>query len=177
MKWEQLQAEQAVWSTNNFGDQPSRNALLGIVEEMGELAHPLLKRTQGIRNNEKHDEKIKDAVADIVIYTLDFATRVGINIKQAYETMRAAKELDAGPAGDGFTQVFGASVCVGRLCKHFISEDAGFHYPFLENWVGLLLCRLENFCTIEGLDFQKTVWDVWNQVKQRDWTTNTATGR
>jgi NTP pyrophosphatase (non-canonical NTP hydrolase) len=48
--------------------------LLGIVEELGELAHSFLKDAQGIRQHENHEELMKDAVADIVIFLCDFCS-------------------------------------------------------------------------------------------------------
>lgn len=77
-----IQAEQVEWVAHNFGgDRPAWHPLLGVQEEVGELAHAYLKRTQGIRVNENHDAAIRDAVADIVIYLLDFCTAEGIDLQ------------------------------------------------------------------------------------------------
>lgn len=83
---DRIQNEQAAWSRHNFGDRPSWQPLLGLQEEIGELAHHYLKREQGIRLEEDHDAEIKDAAADIVIYLLDFCNAEGIQL---------SKELDA----------------------------------------------------------------------------------
>lgn len=48
----------------------------GMVEELGELAHAILKKRQGIRTNEDHDADAKDAYADLRIYGLDFCNRM-----------------------------------------------------------------------------------------------------
>lgn len=48
--------------------------ILGIVEESGELCHHLLKKSQNIRNNEDHDSKIKDSIADIIIFTMNLCS-------------------------------------------------------------------------------------------------------
>ncbi len=63
-----LQEEQKPWVIHNFGDRPSWMPLLGLMEELGELAHAHLKEAQGIRLEENHIENAKDAVADIVIF-------------------------------------------------------------------------------------------------------------
>lgn len=81
-----IQNEVEVWSHKNFGSQPSWCPLLGISEEVGELAHAYLKRQQGIRGTtEEHNEAIKDAVGDIMIYLLDFCGREGINLEDTLE--------------------------------------------------------------------------------------------
>jgi NTP pyrophosphatase (non-canonical NTP hydrolase) len=88
-----IQTEVYIWSLNNFGDQPSINPLLGIVEEVGELAHSVLKKRQAIRVNEDHDNNIKDALGDIYIYMCDFAARENIDLEQAIkETWDKVKE-------------------------------------------------------------------------------------
>ena len=70
--FDKLQKEHAVWSKKNFGEQDLEDYELGLIEEVGELAHSVLKRKQGIRNNENHDELIKDAIGDITIYLIGF---------------------------------------------------------------------------------------------------------
>lgn len=58
--------------------------LLGVVEEVGELAHAHLKGEQGIRHTpEVIQAKKVDAVADIVIYLLDYCEREGISLDDA----------------------------------------------------------------------------------------------
>lgn len=74
----ELQERVSVWSHRNFGDQPSWKPLLGVGEEAGELYHAYLKLSQGIRMDEDHRAKMKDAVGDIVIYLADFCTREGL---------------------------------------------------------------------------------------------------
>jgi NTP pyrophosphatase (non-canonical NTP hydrolase) len=76
-----LQAEQVPWVKHNFGDRPSWMPLLGAVEELGELAHAHLKQAQGIRVSENHDEKAKDAVADVVIYLADYCSARGFDLE------------------------------------------------------------------------------------------------
>jgi len=77
----QLQDEQRPWVQHNFGDRPSWWPLLGVMEELGELAHAHLKKAQGIRTNEDHDAKAADAVADIVIFLADYCSAVGIDLE------------------------------------------------------------------------------------------------
>lgn len=125
MTFKELQTEQGSWQSKNFGKTKpgsAQNSLLGVVEEIGELhseeqsqytvelfaafsriAHHELKSQQKIRVNENHEEMIKDAVADIIIF-------------------------------------------------------------------------LAGYCNNKGYDLDTIVTEVWNQVKQRDWTKNKETG-
>ena len=81
----ELQAQVADWAAQNFGTSADGgDALLGVVEEVGELSHAVLKRKQGIRGTRaEHDAAIRDAVADIVIFLLDFCAREGIDLHEA----------------------------------------------------------------------------------------------
>lgn len=79
---EKTQEEILEWSTRNFGEVPNSqipmrvSSFLGMVEEIGELAHALLKWAQGIRGTpEEHREAVSDAIADLMVFTLDFCGR------------------------------------------------------------------------------------------------------
>lgn len=89
-----LQKEVAVWATHNFGN--NREPFLGVVEEVGELAHSILKRKQGIRGSEvEHNADIADAVADIVIYLADFCESEKIDLQTCVEsTWNEVKKRD-----------------------------------------------------------------------------------
>jgi NTP pyrophosphatase (non-canonical NTP hydrolase) len=80
----ELQNQVGDWSKRNFGDThlPYDLApLLGVVEELGELCHGLLKAAQGIRGEYgEHVDKIADAVGDLVIYLLDFCERNNLDL-------------------------------------------------------------------------------------------------
>lgn len=78
-----IQEEGRVWTNRNFPKQETWQPLLGIGEEVGELYHAYLKRTQGIRQAEDHDEGIEDAIGDIYIFLMNFASHVGIDMETA----------------------------------------------------------------------------------------------
>lgn len=81
MDLHQLQREVGEWAEKNFGKQIPTRPFLGVVEEVGELSHALLKKDQGIRGTaEEHDAGICDAVGDIMIYLADFCYRSGISL-------------------------------------------------------------------------------------------------
>ena len=68
-----IQAEHAEWAKYNFPDAKSYQALLGVVEEVGELSHAHLKADQSIRGTPaEHEAAAKDAVGDILIYLMHY---------------------------------------------------------------------------------------------------------
>lgn len=90
-----LQDEQRPWVKHNFGDRPSWMPLLGIMEELGELAHAHLKQAQGIRTSEDHEAMAKDAVADIVIFLADYCSSRGFDLEALVtETWAQVRQRD-----------------------------------------------------------------------------------
>lgn len=67
-----LQEELEVWRDRNFPNADADQQLLGVVEEVGELAHANLKMKQEVRNSTEEDEE--DAVGDMLIYLLGYCS-------------------------------------------------------------------------------------------------------
>ena len=96
----QIQDEIVEWSHRNFGRVENEaipiriSSFLGMVEEIGELSHAILKWTQGIRGTqEEHQEAIKDSIADLLVFTLDFCGRNGMDAQQLLENVWAKVKL------------------------------------------------------------------------------------
>lgn len=94
-----LQREHAEWATRNFGPgKPDSHlaSMLGVMEEVGELAHSVLKGRQGIRGTaQEHRAAAEDAVGDIVVFLSDFCTRYDIDFQYAIEkTWAQVKQRD-----------------------------------------------------------------------------------
>ena len=91
-----VQEEISQWTTYNFGtNRDYITPFLGVVEEVGELSHALLKQKQDIRINENHEENIKDAVGDIFIFLLDFCNLKGYNFGEILtKTWSEVRERD-----------------------------------------------------------------------------------
>ena len=90
-----LQLDIDEWVKKNFATHPLHHPLLGLVEEVGELSHAVLKREQKIRLNENHDAEIRDAVGDILIYLIDFCNAEAISISNCLqETWGNVKKRD-----------------------------------------------------------------------------------
>ncbi len=76
MTW-QLQDELHEWRQDNFDHDTitPHLQLMGVMEEVGELAHAELKMAQGIRGDEiQHIALAKDAVGDIVIFLMGYCS-------------------------------------------------------------------------------------------------------
>jgi NTP pyrophosphatase (non-canonical NTP hydrolase) len=70
----------------NFGQPSDEHLGLGACEEVGELAHSILKHAQGIRgmgDDDKYEAAAGDAIADTVIYLMQLCT----SLRMDFETL------------------------------------------------------------------------------------------
>ena len=84
------QRELAAWQEQELPcedkDKQLLHVTLGVAEEMGELAHAVLKRSQGIRGSDaEHIEAACDALGDVAIYSMQVATLLGVDWLSAVE--------------------------------------------------------------------------------------------
>jgi len=84
----EMQKEHKVWMEHNFPDETYQQALMGMVEEMGELAHVVLKEEQGIRAIDGDNSfNLKcDALADLIIFSFGFCNLSNIDLQEALES-------------------------------------------------------------------------------------------
>jgi len=75
-----FQNEIGSWISRNFPDATPQDGFMVLAEELGELSHSWIKRKQGIRMDEDHDEKVRDAVADIFISLCGFCSLEGLDL-------------------------------------------------------------------------------------------------
>lgn len=89
-----MQLELHAWDKKNFGKQDSYRSLLGVFEEVGELAHAHLKEEQGIRATD-YEADAKDAIGDAIIYLANYCNARGFNLQDIIkETWDQVKERD-----------------------------------------------------------------------------------
>ena len=94
------QQELYKWQQKNFGEMSSEELVLGMVEEIGELCHILLKRKQGIREGANKTEaelkaKVADAFGDVVIYGINMMQAEGLDAEKAIvETIKSVLKRD-----------------------------------------------------------------------------------
>lgn len=84
LPWEahaELQVKLSRWQERNFGQVTTFQNLAGITEEVGELAHAILKNSQSIRGLD--DSALKtaagDAIADATIFQIQLCTALGLD--------------------------------------------------------------------------------------------------
>lgn len=84
MNLRELQNQVGEWAKRNFPDAKPYQPLLGMTEEVGEMAHAFLKAEQGIRGkqHEHHAAKI-DAAGDVIIFLCHFCELNGIDLDAA----------------------------------------------------------------------------------------------
>lgn len=81
-----LQREQGEWTKKNFPNQTGLEAVLGVCEESGEMAHCALKMAQGIRGTkEQHMTAMEDAVGDVVIFLCAVCNQYGLNLEECVD--------------------------------------------------------------------------------------------
>lgn len=163
MDWEKLVAERNEWVAHNFPNPHVENpgeSILGVMEEVGELAHAYLKSAQNIRGDRlQHEADAKDAVADITIYLLGVMNIYGIPIEPGVyiktpDTFEALKFLGK---------------ALGDLC------NSSANNPDLYA-IEKAVCACEEICKHSDWDYEELVMQTWEKVKQRDWAAYPDTG-
>ena len=96
MTIDEIQDEHFSWAQHNFPDADVTQAVLGVCEEAGELAHAHLKSLQNIRGTlSEHSLELQDAIGDIVIYLLHICNLHGWSLDQIIDdTWRTVKKRD-----------------------------------------------------------------------------------
>lgn len=81
-----MQVMHKEWLDRNFPNQQPHDGLLGITEEVGELAHAHLKGEQGIRHTPDEIREMKiDALGDIFIFMLSYCNTNEIDLSLAID--------------------------------------------------------------------------------------------
>ena len=82
----ELQRELLIWQLYNFPDRNKWEPIMGVSEEIGELAHAFLKRHQRIRGTaEKHSADMQDAIGDIIVYLADVCNAEGFSLQNCLD--------------------------------------------------------------------------------------------
>ncbi len=95
-----LQRKHHEWTERNFPNPDKQEAmwraLAGMMEELGELSHALLKREQGIRvASGSHDAEARDAIGDLIAYTLHLCSNEGWDFEDiVFEVLSEVHERD-----------------------------------------------------------------------------------
>lgn len=150
----EIQSELKVWTEYNFGKQTPDIAILGMIEELGELSHAILKEKQGIRQSDFLADK-KDAIADLTIYALNYLNSID------------------GKYDRKLPKAFLTNVEALQVISCYIST-LDIELNTIENFTdthncNYIICLIEGLCNVNSIGFLTTVNEVWEQVKLRDW--------
>lgn len=174
LNWAQLIEERNVWVAHNFpGDAMETRAhqsSVGVIEELGELAHSWLKEEQAIRGTpEEHQAAGKDAVGDLIVYLL--------GVMNAYRHTPALPDealtrfLPAEPLND----LLKLSRDVGSLSRAILLGDL-FTPHRIGEYIDKVILSTARYATHRQWNFAECVQSVWDEVKQRDWILYPDTG-
>jgi len=160
ISYTKLQTESKDWVLKNFGVRPKHQPLLGMFEEYGELMLA-----------EKLDE-IKDAVADIAIFLIDFCNANDLNLDQVLY-MNKKEDLSWLDSG---ALLAGIATSIGKIAHHYLKREQGirgdvkFHTEQIEVRVSQLVGFLQEFSRQGSFNFEDTVQMVWRSVSKRNWS-------
>lgn len=163
MDWDVLVEQRNEWVAANF--EPGEafpktdvqmDTVLGCVEELGELAHAHLKKSQSIRGTaEEHDANAKDAIGDLSVYLMGVMRHVGTPRERKIRAIE----------GNAMKTLFALAGAVGTLCDRQSLVD-------VENIVAFMW----GYCELLGWDYEEIVCKTWEKVRQRDWKANPHDG-
>jgi len=145
-----------VWADHNFDFHAPE---LGIIEEIGEYTHQLLKKAQKIRVTS--DELEKDALADMAIFYFHLCSRTG---HLPYEMNLHFTRLLRWHLGQltHFAAKILCCIADGQI------PDTLYMVGFWEQLNTIVHCN--------GWDLEVLVDDVWSQVRLRDFRKYPGTG-
>lgn len=158
------------WNVKNFGEQPWQIFAAGIIEEVGELSHGILKRHQNIRMEEEHNAKIRDSLADIFIYLAGICKMWDLH--PAYTGV----SLDT---NDPFYLLIQISIDANKLLEipQELPKDQidAVFVDRMQQHLNKMITHMSALAQVEGFDLPSTITDVWeNEVSVRDWTETSA---
>lgn len=143
---------------------------IGVLEELGELAHCILKNRQKIRGMDDpkvFKDKLGDALADICIYCLNDLRRRGLNFF-AHDDFTIDTDSLFDPDDQGALEE-----ALGRFADT-VSVLLGDHDYEIGGWQIhysiIMHCHL--FAVTFGLNLAEEIERIWARVSKRDWTAN-----
>lgn len=161
------------WSVKNFNDK--RAADFGILEEIGEATHCVLKRIQGIRgfdNEEFFLKEFGDALADIIIYLSDWCHQYNAFFKFG-RNLLPVHVLTVDSQRAIIRHLLQATDIIISISdrepmdKFTVVDESQF------NMVAQRICSgVELWAQVYKLDLRLLVANTWLKISQRDWIKN-----
>lgn len=172
--FKQFLHKQRTWVEHNFPLSGTQHQLMGIVEEVGELSHSLLKQAQKIRgSHDEHEIDAQDAVGDIIIYTSSFLIKAGFSAQRIEEYLWNKLGGPRAGAPGWFESYLKMVSRLGHLCEQYPDTNVDFLFitsRFVE--------ELNSVCLARGWDAREILARTWEQVvSKRDWKANPNDGK
>jgi hypothetical protein len=158
LNWKELITERDAWIAHNFPNptQPDPGESIdGCIEELGELAHAMLKMGQNIRGTaDEHTESAKDAVGDLSVYLF------GVMSVNEY----TPNPILAVNVNGSLKRI---AYWVGNLAYLYDRMDE--RRVSYANCIDNIVANLRDFCQGRGWNYEIIVQETWDGVKKRDW--------
>ena len=166
-----LLTQVAEWSMRNFGDRQASD--LGVLEEVGEATHGILKRFQGIRGFDDPDKfgtHMQDAFSDMGIYLLNYAGCNGLllTLPPEYHWREDATDrLFICNILLHLNQLISFTGYVDQQDSLSLADKdtLGTHLQSLWLWVAM-------WSEFHGISFLPAVSKTWVKIRTRDWQKN-----
>ncbi len=162
--FEIIQKEMVSWQAHNFPGRESWMPLMGLGEEIGELA------------SSKKLEEIYDAIGDCCIYIADYCNAMGYDMQ---EIKKMSLYSDNG--------IRNLTCNYGKLCHAHLkmiqnirmNELNVFHISSVvlheKNSIEALSMIIDYLNMSSARKLETIVWEIWIKVRQRDWQSNPET--
>jgi len=149
-KFKTIQEEVLIWQRHNFPGRSPWMPLVGLGEELGELAGAESKA------------EVNDAIADCGIYLADYCNGMGYNLNSFYLTDGADR------ATVSFSK---ALIYYGKLCHSHLKQVQRIrmhedHKGEAVKAIKSILHFLSSFCETP---LDELTYSIWQSVRQRDW--------
>lgn len=168
MDWPRLVEEHREWEAHNFPDSKlpkPQESILGMTEEVGELAHSHLKELQNIRGTpEEHQANARDAIGDITIYLLGVLDHLEY-LPGMYSTEQRPEDAFEEFNIFNLAELTGH---LGRVVGPFPERAASFCEGIID--------ALAQYCSLRGWDYEEIVLETWARVSKRDWQKDPVAG-
>ncbi len=173
-RFSKIQREVGAWAWKNFKEKAQgTNPLLGIIEEVGELAKAILKKDQGIRGTpEKHDRDAVDAIGDIMIYMMNYLNVLEIDMLTVSSTVylhRVDMSYDTVGNPPSMHQIRKDLVILISRSLSKMHESPGQSF-------GVIMTYLDMFSRTYGMTLLEVVEKTWSIVGKRNWVEDAMVG-
>lgn len=167
MNWYQLIKERNEWVAHNFPNQQGNaDSTFGVIEELGELTHHYLKDKQGIRGtHQDHVDEMQDAIGDLTVYLW--------GVMNLHRVLEVNKERPRRKTLDVEVVLRNLASAVGDLA---VAEERGVTTWSMKHLITRVVAGCEDFCELQGWDYESIVRTTWEAVKERDWIKYPKTG-